>query len=211
MVVIGKGGCIPARWVYSVKIGCIRARWFYSGKSGCIRVKEVIFAKTCGCVWAKVDVFGQWWLYSGKVVIFLQSGCIRAKVVVYGQNGCIREKSGCIQSKEILLGQSGCIRAKVVVFLQSGCTRAIWFYLGKSGCIRAKVVVFAPSGCICTYIMADWSFQRLSVCFILFLTLILILEPSKSSNKISNARSSLVVALKVDKRNYPGRNSSGCS
>ena len=59
--------------------------------------------------------------------------------------------------------------------------------------------------------MVDWSFQRLSVCFILVLTLILILEPSKSSNKISNARSSLVVALKVDKRNYPGRNSSGCS
>ena len=59
--------------------------------------------------------------------------------------------------------------------------------------------------------MADWSFQRLSVCFILVLTLILILEPSKSSNKISNARSSLVVALKVDKRSYPGRNSSGCS
>ena len=59
--------------------------------------------------------------------------------------------------------------------------------------------------------MADWSFQRLSVCFILVLTLILILEPSKSSNKIPNTRSSSVVALKVDKRNYPGRNSSGCS
>ena len=59
--------------------------------------------------------------------------------------------------------------------------------------------------------MADWSFQRLSVCFILVLILILILEPSKPTNKTSNARSSLVVALKVDKRNYPGRNLSGCS
>ena len=30
-------------------------------------------------------VVGQKWLYSGKVVVFGQSGCNRAKVLVFGQ------------------------------------------------------------------------------------------------------------------------------
>ena len=72
------------------------------------------------------DVFGQSgfnlakWLYSRKVVVFGQSGCIRAKVVVLGQSGCIR-------AKVVLIGQMWFYSGKVVVF-------------GQSGCIREKVV-----------------------------------------------------------------------
>ena len=51
-------------------------------------------------------VFGQKLLYSGKVVVFRQTGCIWANVVVFG---------------------------KVFVFGQSGCIRSKWLYLGKSG------------------------------------------------------------------------------
>ena len=43
-------------------------------------------------------VFEQKWLYSGKVVLFGQSGCSRAKGVVFGQK--------CLNSgKVILCGQ----------------------------------------------------------------------------------------------------------
>ena len=69
------------------------------------------------------------WLYSGKVVVFGQNGCIRAKVAVFGQ-------------KLLYSRTSGCTRAKVVVFLQ------IWLYSGKSGCFRARVFVFGKSGFI---------------------------------------------------------------
>ena len=31
------------------------------------------------------------WLYSGKVVVLGQNGCIWAKVVVFAQIGCFRE------------------------------------------------------------------------------------------------------------------------
>ena len=55
-----------------------RQNRLYSGKSGSIQVKVV--------------VFGQKWLYSGKVVVFSEkllysgkSGCIRAKVVLFWQ------------------------------------------------------------------------------------------------------------------------------
>ena len=44
---------------------CIRPELLNSGKSGCNR--------------AKMDVFGQKRLFSDKVVVFWQSGCIRAK------------------------------------------------------------------------------------------------------------------------------------
>ena len=37
-------------------------------------------------------VFGQEWLYSGKVVAFEQKWLSSDKVVVFGQSGCIREK-----------------------------------------------------------------------------------------------------------------------
>ena len=63
-------------------------KWIYSGKSGFIRAKVVIFEHG-GCMWAKLNEFGQ-------------SGCIRAKVVVFGQ-------------KWLYSGRSGCIRGKVVV------------------------------------------------------------------------------------------------
>ena len=41
----------------------------------------VVFGKS-DCVGAKVVVFEQKWLYSGKVVVFEQNDCVRAKVVV---------------------------------------------------------------------------------------------------------------------------------
>ena len=43
----------------------------------------VVFGKSVS-IEAKVLVFKQKWLYSGKVVVFGQSGCIRAKVDVFG-------------------------------------------------------------------------------------------------------------------------------
>ena len=51
----------------------------------------VVFGQS-GCIGAEVDVFGKNRLYSGKVVVFWQDGCIRerrfysGKVVVFGQN-----------------------------------------------------------------------------------------------------------------------------
>ena len=48
---------------YSSKMGSIRAKCLYSGK--------VVVIGQSGCIRAKVVVFGQKWLYSGK------SGCIR--------------------------------------------------------------------------------------------------------------------------------------
>ena len=64
--------------------------------------KIVVF----GCIRAKVVVYWQKWLYSGK------SGCIRAEVVVIGQKGLYSRKSGSIRAKVIVFGQRGCIRAK---------------------------------------------------------------------------------------------------
>ena len=62
------------------------------------------------------------WLYSSKVVVF-------------GQSGCILGKSGCIWANLVVFGQS-CSRAKMDVIGQK------WFYSGKSGCNWAKVVLF---------------------------------------------------------------------
>ena len=62
-------------------------------------------------------VFGQKWLYSGKVVVFGQSGRIREKrlysgtVIVFGQ-------SSCIQKRWMSLSKSGCNRKKVALFGQ---------------------------------------------------------------------------------------------
>ena len=44
-------------------------------------------------------VFGQNWLCSDKVVVFLKNCCIRAKVVVFGQRWLYSGKSGCISAK----------------------------------------------------------------------------------------------------------------
>ena len=58
-------------WLYSSKSGSILAKWLCSGKvvvfgqdasigqNGCIRTKVVVFRKKF--------VFGQKWLYSGKI------------------------------------------------------------------------------------------------------------------------------------------------
>ena len=118
-----------------------------------------------GCIWAK-------WLYSGKVVVFGQSGCIWAKVdvfeqiscisaklVVFGQNDWIWAKWFYLE-KVVVFGQWGFIWSKVVVFVQIVCILHNWLYLGKvvvfgqGGSVRAKllysdkVVVFGQIGCI---------------------------------------------------------------
>ena len=40
-------------------------------------------------------LFGQTWLYSGKVVVFGKGDCIRAKVVVFGQKRLYSGKESC--------------------------------------------------------------------------------------------------------------------
>ena len=62
-------------------------------------------------------VFGHSLLYSGKVVLFVQSGCIRPKVVVFGQ-------------KLVLFGKKLLHWNKVVTCGQK------WLCFGKSECIR---------------------------------------------------------------------------
>ena len=63
-------------------------------------------------------VFGQKWLYSGKVVVFGQKWLYSGKVVlvVLGQKWLYSNKGGCIWAKVVVL-------RKVVVFFQSGCIR----------------------------------------------------------------------------------------
>ena len=41
--------------------------------------------RKCGCIRAKVVVFGKKWFHSGKVVAIGESGSIRANMVVFGQ------------------------------------------------------------------------------------------------------------------------------
>ena len=48
--------------------------------------QNCLYSGKSGCIWAKVVVFGQKWLYSGKVVVFGQ------KLLYSGKNGCIQEK-----------------------------------------------------------------------------------------------------------------------
>ena len=77
-----------------------------------------------GCNWAKVVVFGQNVLYSGKMVVFGKGGCIWAKWLYSGkwsyQGNC-----------DVFL-QSGRNRVNMVVLGQK------WRHSGKSGCIRSK-------------------------------------------------------------------------
>ena len=57
-------------------------------------------------------------LYSDKVVVIGQSGGIRAKVVVFGQKWLYSGRSGCIwvkllsSAKVVVFGKSECIQAK---------------------------------------------------------------------------------------------------
>ena len=60
-------------------------------------------------------VFKKKWLFSGKLVVF-------------GQSGCIREKSARFLAKVVVLGMYGCMQKR-------------WLYMGKSCCIRLKVIV----------------------------------------------------------------------
>ena len=55
--------------MYSGKRGFLRTKWLYTDK--------VVVSGQSGCIGAKVVLFGQQWLYSGK------SGYNRAKVVVF--------------------------------------------------------------------------------------------------------------------------------
>ena len=103
---------------YIEQSGCILAKWFYSSISGCIR--------------AKVVVFGQKWLYSGRVVVFGKVVVLGQKwlysrnVVVFGQNLFYLDKVVLQLSKVVV-----CIRAKVGVFGQSGCNREAVVVLGQ--------------------------------------------------------------------------------
>ena len=56
-------------------------------------------------------LIGQKWLFSGKVAILGQSGCIRSKVIVFGLRLVY-------SGKEVVFGYSGCIQAKESVFVQ---------------------------------------------------------------------------------------------
>ena len=49
--------------------------------------KIVVFGQS-GCTWVKLAVFEQIWMCLGKFVVFGLSGCIWAKVAVFGQIGC---------------------------------------------------------------------------------------------------------------------------
>ena len=60
----------------------------------------------------KIVLFGQNWLYSGKVVVLLQ-----------------RFYSG----KVDILGQKGLYSGNTAVFGKNGCIRAKWLYSEKSG------------------------------------------------------------------------------
>ena len=63
-----------------------------------------------GCIWAKEVLFGQKWLYSGKVIVFGQRGCIRSrwlyscKVVVFWQKLFYSGKVGCNWVIIVVLG-----------------------------------------------------------------------------------------------------------
>ena len=65
-------------------------KWLYRGKSGFSSNKS-------SCIRAKL-------LYSGKVVVLGESGCVRAKVVVFGESGFIRAKVVVFGQKLLLSG-----------------------------------------------------------------------------------------------------------
>ena len=88
----------------------------------------VVFEQS-DCIRVKVVVFGQKLLYLGKLVAFIQVGCIGARWLYSG-------KSGCIWGKKLLYSTKG------ILFVQIGCIQAKWLYFGKNELIRAKVVVF---------------------------------------------------------------------
>ena len=76
-------------------------------------------------------------MYSYKVVVIFQTGCILALEVVFKKSGRIRgkwlysDKICCTREKLVVFGQKGFIRAKVVVFGQM-------LYSRKCGCNQAN-------------------------------------------------------------------------
>ena len=68
----------------------------YLGKNACIRGKVVVFEKK--------------WLYSDKMVVFGQTGCIWARWLYLGKSGCYRVKVVVFGIKVVVFGQIGCIR-----------------------------------------------------------------------------------------------------
>ena len=89
MVVFRQSGVFQKKWLYSGKVvsfwsnlAVFRKLVVYE-RGGCFRVKGVVF-EPGGSVRANWLYPGQKWLYSGKVVVFVQSGSIPAKVVVFG-------------------------------------------------------------------------------------------------------------------------------
>ena len=73
----------------------------------------------------KVVLFGQKWLYSGKVVVFVKYGYNRARWLNSEKVFLFWTKVFGIGVNVAVFGQSGCIRAKVVVFGQK------WLNSGK--------------------------------------------------------------------------------
>ena len=74
----GKGCCILIKKIIFGQRGSIRAKWLYSGKScynrkkyGWFRANVVVIRQSC-CIRTIVVIFGQKWLYSGKMVVFGQ-------------------------------------------------------------------------------------------------------------------------------------------
>ena len=96
-------------------------------------------------------------MFSGKVGVFGQSGCIRTRWLYWGKGDVFWQK-WLYSDKLVVIGQSNCIRAK-------------WLYSGESGYIRAKLLYranwlcFGKIGSIWAYslemvkiccISADW-------------------------------------------------------
>ena len=104
------------------------------GQKGFLFRQSGLFAKRC-CIRAKVVIFGQNWLCSGKLVVFGQNGCNPVKWLFWGKRGCLR-------AKVAVFGQRWLYSGKLVVFGET------WLYSGKSGSVRAIDVVFRKSCCI---------------------------------------------------------------
>ena len=64
------------KWLYSGKRCCIRKKIVVFGQSGLIRITWLISGKSGSLRGRR--------FYSGKMVVFVESGCIQAKVVVFG-------------------------------------------------------------------------------------------------------------------------------
>ena len=72
----------------------------------------VVFGQNC-CILVK-------WLYSSKVDVIGQNGCVRAIVVVFRQKWLYSGKVVVFGQKRLYSARRGCIPAKVDVFGQSG-------------------------------------------------------------------------------------------